>query len=225
LRGSAFLVLLGCIAIALAALAGMMAYSESGPYLLRSGSLARRVVLMSSVPTNGTAVSLFESNFARTVELDVCLSTLRDLVVQRSADAGPVTRGCLAIAEATVARSPLDSNAWFIAATLAARLNDFAAAQRYLAESFRTGPSEQWIAERRALFAYALRDHFSALEREIDGDLALLLRTQRGLKVLAERYVTDSGLRSHLVEIAETLDRETQRRFFEHVREKVDRQG
>jgi hypothetical protein len=220
---SGSLALLLAAGIVLSVLAAVTAAGEAGPFLLKAASPDRRLDMMTAPAA--TPVSLLESGLARTARLDVCLSTLRDVVSASPpspATGDAVTRRCLAIAEATVERSPLESNVWFIAATLAVRLDDFAKAERYLDRSFRTGPAEQWIAERRAPFAYAIRDRLSQdVRAEADADLALLLRTERGVQVLAARYVTDPGMREHLIGIAETLDRRTQERFLGHIRAEV----
>jgi hypothetical protein len=212
-------------ALALAGLSGAMALKESSPFLLRAQSLGGRVAAIEAASSDSSPVSIFESRFARSARLDLCLDTLTEIAAASGfppATEDRVARGCLAIAEATAARSPLESNVWFVAATLAARLGDLDRAVGYLKASFETGPNEQWIAERRALFVYPLRARLGPeMERLLDQDFALLLRTGRGLDVLATRYINDPGMRERLITIAETLDPEDQARFLDRIEDQI----
>jgi hypothetical protein len=219
--------LFGLAAVALFCLAGATLLAEGSPFVERIQTLDRRIEAIGGAAADGASVSILESRFARKARLDTCLSTLSDAVGSVKiplATQADISRGCLAIAKAVAARSPLDGNAWFIAASLAARSGNMADAETYLNLSFRTGPSEQWIAERRALFGYAVHDNFSETTRKrIDEDLALLLRTERGVDVLALTYVLDAAMRDHLVVIAETLDEDIQERFLDRIRREIRR--
>lgn len=203
----------------------ILATKEAGPFILRTQSLDFRVSAMSTEETGSLPVSMFESRPARNARLDACLSTLHDVMASLPSKLTTVTsikRGCLKVAEAIVEKSPLEANIWFIAATLAIQLGDLPRGEAYLKASYRTGPTEQWIAERRALFAYPLRPRLSEdLKLAVDRDLSLLLRTERGVNAMAARYVEDPSLRDHLVELAENLDRSNQERFLSRVRGEI----
>jgi hypothetical protein len=222
LRGRYDLLAMSLTALLLLALAGMAAVSEGRPFFLRTYPVEARVATLLREAASPSPVSSLASSFARTAHLESCLVTLREIATSGSPSAEALdnlSRACQAIAEAIVALSPLSSNAWFIAASFAARSGDFARASRYLDLSYRTGPNEQWIAERRVLFAYPLRDELDpSLKGKIDQDLALLLRTNQGVETLATRYVNDPAMRDHLVDIAVTLDPDTQSRFLSRIR-------
>ncbi|MCB1498908.1 MAG: hypothetical protein KDK07_03815 [Bauldia sp.] len=203
-----------------------MAAKEAKPFLLRADPLVIRMAAMKAAAEESSPVSMLESRFAREAELDLCLKTLEEMV---SAGGLPVenetqvTSGCLRIAESAAATSPLESNFWFLAATLATRLGDLDSAVVYLKASYEAGPNEQWIAERRALFVYALHARLdSEMERLLDQDFGLLLRTERGLDVLAARYIVDASLRERLVTIAETLAPEYQERFLDRIEDQLN---
>lgn len=227
-KAGAWIVVLS--ALVLAGLSAVMAVKEVPPFFLRADTTSVRVAEMTAAAAEDRPVSMLESRFAREARLGLCLDTLQEIATAEDlpGDAETlVTRGCLKIAEAAAARSPLESNFWFLAATLAARLGDLDSAVPFLKASYQTGPNEQWIAERRALFVYALRSRLdSELERLLDQDFALLLRTERGLDVLAARYVDDPTMRDRLVVVAETLPPEFQERFLDRIKDQIgERRG
>jgi hypothetical protein len=202
-----------------------MAAKEAPPFFLRADTTSVRVAEMTAAASEDSPVSMLESRFAREARLGLCLDTLEEIATVQGIKGNAetlVTQGCLKIAEAAAARSPLESNFWFLAATLSARLGDLDSAVPYLKASYESGPNEQWIAERRALFVYALRARLdSDLERMLDQDFALLLRTERGLDVLAARYVDDPTMRDRLVTVAEALPPELQERFLDRIRDQI----
>lgn len=212
-------------AICLLLLSAVVATEEAAPFLLRAHSPEHLLGEMSGADSHASRVSRFESRIARSSRLEACLNLLRGLtrsVTTSRATVRSVADGCKAIAEGIVARSPLDSNAWFLGASLAEQLRETEQAERYLNLSFVTGRSEQWIAERRALFGYRLRDRLAETTRlRVDQDIALLLRTDRGIDVLANHYVDDPAMREYLVGIAETLAPDDQRRFARRVRNAI----
>src|SRR4051812_984138 len=127
--------------LALLGLSATVAVREAAPFLLRAMPIERRIDAIRAAGEAAIPVSVFESQAARTARLDLCLTTLREMVGAVTTSAGEVNaaaRGCLAIAEAVAARSPLESTVWFVAAALAVRLGAFVRAERYLAESYRT---------------------------------------------------------------------------------------
>ncbi len=219
--------LFACTALALLALSVLAGYIEARPFLERANAPEIQIRKILAAATEGEPISVWESDLARRSRLATCLDVLRPLSGDTSETSTALTKACLAIAESYAARAPLSANAWFVAATLAYRLGDIERTRSYLGASFRTGPNEQWVAERRALFAYGVRDKLGAeLLARLDADFLLLLRTRAGIRTLARRYVFDPTLREHLVGLAETTEPQFQRRFLDIVKEtlrKLDR--
>ena len=211
---------------ALLLLSVFSAYVEARPFLLRGHQEQELVNAFLTLSKERLSGSLFDSGRARSARLNSCLRSLTLAVGQRGparASAFKIAEACLTIAEANVAHSPLSSNDWLLAAVLAQRLGQIERAKRYLDASFRTGPNEQWIAERRALFAHQIRDRLdSELLKDLDRDYLLLLRTRRGACALATRYLRDESIREHLVSLAETTEFDVQDRFLRLVRARLD---
>jgi hypothetical protein len=210
------------LSLGLFVVAAFSAREEGAPFLLRTAPLQSRLAAAVADGKDRQPVSWLASRVARTVQLETCLTTLKELIrisPPRAPLIADVDRGCLKIGESIAAEAPASSNAWFLAATEAARLGDNERMKRYLMVSYRTGPTEEWIAERRGLFGYRIADHLDAdLRASIDGDLALMLRTNSGVQLLAERYVSDPDIRQHLADIAAKLDARTQHDFYEYVK-------
>lgn len=224
MRGRSGLILTALAASSLLVLSAAMAFQEARPFLLRGQPAGVRIAAARAA-ADSSPVSRLESMTAQVARLDLCTNALREIAATTAGTPSlrrEIARGCLNIAKAIVARSPLQSNVWFVAAVLLTRLGDLKSAERYLEASYLTGPDEQWIAERRSLFFYPLRRHFgSGISERIDQDLALLLRTERGLDSLASLYVADAGMREHLTAIVERLDDTVQKRFLDRVRDQA----
>lgn len=197
-----------------------MAYQESRPFLLKLAEPVRQRDALVAASAKPAPLSVLESQYARRARAEICLSLLGSLRESGSETASQpeIARACLAMLETSLALRPLSSNDWFLAAYLAEQLGESDRAIRYLDRSYRSAPSEQWIAERRAVFAYRHRAELpDDLVSRMDDDFRLLLRTRRGLDVLARSYVRDRPMRDYLVTVAETLDEQSQIRFFEEI--------
>lgn len=214
-----------CLGVLLLALSFWGGWRETTPFLIRPRDFDYRVSAINHATNETHPISSWESRLARRVRLEYCLNTLHSALQTSAASAefiAGIQRGCLRLAESSASRAPMSANDWFIAAALAYNLGDRPAFERYLRMSFLTGPDEQWIAERRALFAYAVRATLpSDLAASTDADLLLLLRTKTGIRQLATQYVQDATLREHLAELAERLPAELQRQFLSLVQEQI----
>jgi hypothetical protein len=129
-----------------------------------------------------------------------------------------VATNCLAIADAILARAPAHSFAWYVSALAAVELDDPEGFSFRLGRSQQTGPSEQWIAERRVDIA---EDRLAALTPDVreghDRDLVLLALSRRGVDSIARRYVRQPDFRDRITALVEQLDPEAQRRFLAYV--------
>lgn len=210
------------LAVGLFVVAAFGAREEVASFAMRTASLPSRVAAAVAAGRASEPSSWLASDSARSAQLDMCLTTLKETIRASPSVASIVDdldRGCLRVAESATAHAPASANVWFLAATEAARLGDNVRLREYLKASYRTGPAEGWIAERRGLYGYGIADRLDPdLRTAVDGDLALLLRTTTGVKLLAERYVADPDLREHLAGIAGRLDPRTQHDFFEYVK-------
>jgi len=135
-----------------------------------------------------------------------------------------VATNCMAIADAILAREPAYSFAWYVTALAAAELEDAQGLSFRLGRSQQTGPSEQWIAERRVDTA---EDHLTALTPGVrkghDRDLILLAQSRRGVDSIARRYVRQPDFRNRITALVEQLDPEAQRRFLAYVQDAARR--
>ncbi|MCX5494121.1 hypothetical protein OSH11_05385 [Kaistia dalseonensis] len=201
--------------------AGFMAWRESRPFMMRLQPAVIRAEVIGGIERRAPHWYELESRFARRARLESCMSTLNEVTLDDVPEEGGMVRlnkGCLAMAERNLALAPVSADDWFIAATLARQVGDIDRMKRYLERSFATGPNEQWVAERRALFMFReSRLLGDDLKQRLDQDLALLLRTRRAIQRLAEIYVNDKSLRDHLISVAETLEPRYQKRFLGYI--------
>jgi hypothetical protein len=205
----------------LCAVSAWAGWQEASPFLLRAASLEVRVASVVEANSANAPVRWWESRIARRARIETCLDTLREargIVQSTAALVRELENGCLAIVISALSRAPNSANEWFLAAAMARRQEDLEMTRKYLDMSYRAGPTEQWIAARRAVFAYNILDELTpSLRSRMDADFVLLLRTRNGIQQLARLYVEDRTLREHLVRLAETLEPPLQRQFIEHV--------
>lgn len=200
-------------------------YRELGAFLPRAEPLAERVAVLLRTDGGPSLLASLDSRLARDARLGSCRVTLLQLETAARAEPGDdrIRAGrvaCLNIATSNASRAPLSSNDWFISSTLAQRAGETSRMQDYLAASYRSGPNEGWIAERRGPFAYSVETHLATSFRAlIDRDFALMLQTERGTRALAKLYLTNEAIRERLVNIAVGLGQTRQQRFLSLVTE------
>lgn len=196
-------------------------YQELDAFRGRWASVAGTSTATATTSSRNAIFPALDSRLARRARLDTCrlrIETLkrRNAAMEAIHDA---ERDCLALSESIVGRAPLSSNEWFVAATLASSLGDIVRMRKYLAASYRTGPTEQWIAERRAFFTHEHAAQLPAMfQTLVDQDVLLMLKTETGIRTVAKRYVSDPALRQRLVDVALTLEPGRQQRFVDLVR-------
>ena len=198
-----------------------LAWQESRPFVARLDTLAERTETILATGPAPASFGELPSSFARRARLEGCVTDWHDVVTSGGdADLGRrMVAGCLDIARRNLTIAPASSNDWMIAASLASIVGDLAATQAYLRRSLATGPTEQWIAIRRAMLMYRLEDRLDPdLRAQVDDQFALLLRTENGVRSFAERYVSDPSFRERIVSVAEKLDPSYQKRFLVMVR-------
>lgn len=133
-----------------------------------------------------------------------------------------VVSTCARRAADIVAVTPTDSFAWLVRAAASVRLlarDDFNMALR---QSQLTGPNEQWIARLRVNLA---ENHFSKLSAETrqaeTADLRLLASSERGVALIAQRYVSDPAFRARITAVVETMPQDRQIVFLRNVKKSM----
>ncbi len=130
-----------------------------------------------------------------------------------------VVRSCRALARDITAASEDNAYAWFALAKFAQILGQTAMFNHALERAYATGPTEQWIAEQRVELAEEALETLSS--RALSGhkkDLALLVRSPRGIRAIARRYLRDAGFRDRITQVVEALSADDQVRFVSLIR-------
>lgn len=137
-----------------------------------------------------------------------------------------VLKSCRAQTNRITQLAPTNSLAWFTRSLTASIEGDLNELNHSLAMSRRTGANEQWIAELRVGLA---EEQFNVLTRQnLDGhqrDLELLVRSQRGIKTIARRYLTNDNFKRRIISLVEKMDKESQHRFVGRIRFEAHAQG
>ncbi|CAN7280640.1 hypothetical protein LJR255_001330 [Pararhizobium sp. LjRoot255] len=121
-----------------------------------------------------------------------------------------------------VSVTPTDSFAWLVRAAASVRLlasDEFNAALR---QSQLTGPNEQWIARFRVELAETYFPRLSAETVKTEAaDLKLLASSERGVKLIAKRYVSNPDFRARITAIVETMPPDRQIAFLGNVKKSM----
>lgn len=116
--------------------------------------------------------------------------------------------------DAIVAAAPGFSAAWYTGALVASFTGEPEKMNRWLDQSYATGPFEQWIAELRVDL---VEDNFADLDADLVdrhlADLAILLSNDRGRRFLASRYLAFPQLRERIDLLLTTASEPDARRF------------
>ncbi|MEK1929693.1 MAG: hypothetical protein AAAC47_07860 [Pararhizobium sp.] len=133
-----------------------------------------------------------------------------------------VVSKCANRAAEIVATTPTDSFAWLARAAASVRLlakDEFNAALR---QSQLAGPNEQWIARFRVNLAETYFPQLSAETVKSEAaDLKLLVSSERGVKLIAERYVSNPDFRARIAAIVETMPQDRQIVFLRNVKKSM----
>ncbi len=162
------------------------------------------------------------SSYSKEIVMKDCLSGLLAFsdIELLYAPARAVVEKCFDRAGQVVARTPSDSFAWFVKAVAASRLIQNDAFNEALQYSQKTAPNEQWIArERFALTEFFLPRVSAETIKSHENDLALLVSSYRGVKLIARRYVVNPEFRARITAVVENLSPEDQRRFVLNIKQ------
>jgi len=193
-----FLMLMFCASL-------LGAAKEAAPFAQSRASFAYRLIWAQRQSFPMALSFGWQTETARRRNIQNCLSTLSEAEIRP--DIPDVTlkgigSGCYATVENAIAEAPMSANEWLVGAGLSHKLNGGKSVS-YLEMSYRFGPNEQWIAERRVSLAIALQGKLTAyVHRGFDNDIRLLLRSVRGRQLMARRCTTDRTFCAHVIEIA-----------------------
>lgn len=133
---------------------------------------------------------------------------------------------CRDFAQSVLARMPTHGLAAFGVAQMQLALGETASGSEALRLSQGLTPHEQWLAEARVELA---ETHYASLSPDaLEGhtaDLALLARSNRGVRAIAYRYVSDPAFRERITSVVETLPGDVQTRFVSNVRRAAEAFG
>ncbi|WP_439603092.1 hypothetical protein [Devosia sp.] len=219
LHGGASLLLLSFTCLLVVAGSAYALFAESSPYLFAGKGIAQRIEVLAEGRLHPGL-----SRPAHDLVLDDCVTVASSLVgltlPTSRRDAALATCGDAAARFA--AQSPTYAYAYYVEALLAAERADPKAMNAALATSRALAPTEQWLAELRVKLA---EDHLDQIQPAgLEGhaaDLALLVGSQRGIRVIARRYAAIESFRERITAIVETLPVEQQKRFLAALRSEI----
>jgi hypothetical protein len=195
---------------------GTAAYLEASPYLGAGPTAAAQFrALRGGSAADGLSIG------SHTVALDACLLALTSAYgqVQPTKDRLAAAAACSDRAATQTGASPSFAYGWYVDALASSVREDWPRLNDAITMSQRTAPTEQWLAELRVALA---EDNFSKLDPVTlaahEDDLALLVRSRRGIATIATRYVEDETFRDRITAIVETLQPAEQRAFIDAVK-------
>ncbi len=219
-RGSRGLLLLSFYSLLLAGGSAWVLLGESAPYLFVGQGLAQRVLSLAE-----GNVHFGHSRDTRDLVLKDCVriaDSLQGLALPTARRSAALAT-CGEAAARFAAESPTYSYARYVEALLAGERTDYDRMNEALSVSRSLAPTEQWLAELRVKLAESyLADLHTAGLAGHEADLALLVGSQRGVRVIARRYVAVKAFRERITAIAEKLSPDVQRRFVTALREEAE---
>ena len=153
--------------------------------------------------------------------LDHCAYAMQSTLGQllAAADRQALAVACGDVAANISATSPATSYAWFVKALAASETGDADSMNRALEQSRITGPFEEWIAEDRVELAERWYGNLTPSARAgHDEDLALLVRSQRGIVAVGKRYASDPKFRDRIAAIVGAMGPRDQANFLAQVK-------
>jgi len=169
----------------------------------------------------GEDFSLGLSSYSRTLVMKDCFRIVLaygdlDMI---DAAARDIVRTCADRAGEIVADAPSNGFAWLTRAAASARLLKMEDFNLALRNSQLTAPNEQWIARYRVNLAETYFAQLSPAARKAeDADLRLLASSERGVKLIAQRYIASPDFRARITAVVETMPPERQMSFLRSVK-------
>ncbi|WP_108395684.1 hypothetical protein [Devosia submarina] len=214
---------LAAFGIVLLGLSAWAFAQEGKTYLLHANTAVTSIALRSPADPTGLGVA------TRNEVLRACERTLRseksfELMVLSSIKFEDLAQKCADIAEGIAADAPTFSFAWAIAARAAAVAGDWPKMNQYLKASQQTAPNQQWIGRLRFEIADIHYEHLNEASRPLyDQDLAMLIKSNKGIPYIARQYVGDVGFRSRITAVLQDMSEADQRRYISTLRRMLPR--
>lgn len=210
-------------ALALLVLAGVSVFGELRPFVASGDDRASRY----QAYVDSASLSGF-SSFSQTIVLRDCLKMVTSIYgrLQSLDRRTSVMANCASEAAAITERAPTQSLAWFVQAVIAAENDNADTLNLTLTKSRLSGPNEQWIAEARVELAEMNYDQLNTENLAgNDTDLLMLVRSERGVRTIARRYIQKPEFRERVAGLVETLPEEIQQKFVINVRQSARQMG
>ena len=211
--GRRSLIAVSSVLLGAAALAG---YFEGAPFFSAGPSAGEQFAAwQDGHVVDGLSVG------SHTVLMNSCLLALTSAYgrAQPTPDRLQVARACAERATEETAANPSFAYGWYVLAMASSHIGNWDTMNEALAMAQTTASTEQWLAELRVALA---EDNFDRLAPAVlarhERDLALLVRSRRGISAIAERYVANPGFRARITDIVEQLDSSSQLAFIDAVR-------
>ncbi len=218
-RSSPGLLVLSLISLLLVGGSAYALIAESEPYLFAGSGFAQRIQSLADGKVHAGL-----SRPAHDLVLDDCVQIAGSLLglSLRTDLRNAAIATCGTAASSFTDASPIYSYAYYVQALVAAERNDPNELNGDLTTSRAVAPTEQWLAELRVKL---VEDHLSQIQ-SIDlagheNDLALLVVSQRGIRVIARRYAAVESFRDRITAVVEKLPPEHQRRFIAALRKEI----
>ena len=214
---------LASFGVALLALGAWVFAQEGGTYLLHADTAVTSINLRSEDDPIGLGIA------TRSEVLRECDRTLRseksfELMVLSTVKFEDLRQKCATIAQTIAEDSPVFSMAWAVAARAAAEAEDWPKMNQFYKASQQTSPNEQWIGRLRFEAADSFFDQLDDGSRALyNEDLAMLIRSNKGIPYIARQYVLDLAFRSRITTVLQTMSETDQRRYVSILRRMVPR--
>jgi hypothetical protein len=222
-RNSLAALTLAVFGITLLGLGAWVFAREGGTYLLHANTPVTSINLRSENDPTGLGIA------TRTDVLRECDSTLRsaksfELMVLSSVKFEDLRQRCAQISEDIAQSAPTFSLDWAVAARAAAVGGDWPKMNEYFRASQQTGPNEQWIGRLRFEMADVFFDQLDDISRSAyDQDLAMLIKSNKGIPYIARQYVLDVAFRARITAVLESMSETDQRRYVSILRRMIPR--
>ncbi|MCP4182723.1 MAG: hypothetical protein GY761_05320 [Hyphomicrobiales bacterium] len=168
------------------------------------------------------------STFSKDVILRDCLSVVTSIHgrMQSEAHRKKVMHNCQNEVKNITRYTPTHSFAWFTQALIASELSEVGKMNEGLNNSRLTGPNEQWIAEVRVELSEKNYSKLNPINvAGNDQDLLMLVKSRRGVKTIARRYIQKPEFRARIATLVEELTEENQLQFVNNVRRAARNMG
>jgi hypothetical protein len=185
------------IGLALAGMGVMAIVAESEAYLAGGPTSADRVAAWTrSPPAYGLSIYSQKLNL---LDCETVTTTPTSLPMrfQSEADRSAMPAACLQLVRGILAWSPTHAYAWIVGAEIAFAQSDWEEMNNGIVYSQAAGPTELWLAQRRAnLASRAMMVRLSPSARlAINADIALLLVSEAGFSSIIAAYSYDPTFR------------------------------